>query len=182
MGAIVQYHLPEIGPWGEEKYRLVRNYAQIFATSMKKKWQCRVYIDLFAGAGRARIKESRKIVDGSPLISLGIEDRFDRYIFCENDSTNLDALTKRVINDFSGIYFSFRHFLLTILAGNPKRKDGGHTVRLGFKGVGIKGGGVVFNVEMMKQFEVVVHAGAAETDRAPFFQVAVDFNGLVFEN
>jgi len=70
---------------------------------MKKKWQCRVYIDLFAGAGRARIKESRKIVDGSPLISLGIEDRFDRYIFCENDSTNLDALTKRVINDFSGI-------------------------------------------------------------------------------
>lgn len=103
MGAIVQYHLPEIGPWGEEKYRLVRNYAQIFATSMKKKWQCRVYIDLFAGAGRARIKESRKIVDGSPLISLGIEDRFDRYIFCEKDSTNLDALTKRVTNYFSGI-------------------------------------------------------------------------------
>ena len=31
----MQFHLPEIGSWGEEKYRLVRNYAQIFATSMK---------------------------------------------------------------------------------------------------------------------------------------------------
>ena len=39
----MEYHLPEIGSWGEEKYRLVRNYCQIFATSMKDKWQCRVY-------------------------------------------------------------------------------------------------------------------------------------------
>ena len=99
----MQYHLPEIGPWGEEKYRLVGNYAQIFATSMKQKWQCRFYIDLFAGAGRARIRETRKIVDGSPLIALGIEDRFDRYIFCEKDLTKIDALTKRVTSDYSGI-------------------------------------------------------------------------------
>ena len=103
MGAIVRYHLPEIGPWGEEKYRLVRNYAQIFARSMKQKWQCRIYIDLFAGAGRARISGSRKIVDGSPLIALGIEDRFDRYIFCEENLTNLDALMNRVNDDFTGI-------------------------------------------------------------------------------
>jgi len=32
-----------------------------------------------------------------------------------------------------------------------------------------------FNVE---QFEIVVHAGAAKTYGTPFFQVAVDFNGL----
>ena len=53
--------------------------------------------------------------------------------------------------------------LLRILVGNPERKDGAHTVRLGFKGIGIKCGGVVFDIEMMKQFEIVVHAGAAET-------------------
>jgi three-Cys-motif partner protein len=92
----MQYHLPEIGSWGEEKYRLVRNYSQIFATSMKVKWQCRVYIDLFAGAGRSRIKESGKIVDGSPMIALGIENPFDRYIFVDENPTNIDALSKRV--------------------------------------------------------------------------------------
>jgi len=93
---IMQYHLPEIGSWGEEKYHLVRNYAQMFAKSMKDKWQCRVYIDLFAGAGRAKIKGTGKIVDGSPLIALSIDDPFDRYIFCEENAKNIDALSKRV--------------------------------------------------------------------------------------
>ena len=99
----MQFHLPEIGLWGEEKHRLVRNYAQIFATSMKGKWQCRVYIDLFAGAGKAKIKESGKIVDGSPLIALGIETPFDRYIFCEYDAVNIDALTDRVKAHYPGL-------------------------------------------------------------------------------
>ena len=77
----MKYHQPEIGSWGTEKYSLVRNYSQIFASSMKNKWQCRVYIDLFSGAGRAKIKDNGKIVDGSPMIALGIDDPFDRYIF-----------------------------------------------------------------------------------------------------
>jgi three-Cys-motif partner protein len=105
----MQFHLPEIGSWGEEKYRLVRNYAQIFATSMKGKWQCRVYIDLFAGAGRAKIKETGKIVDGSPLIALGIEDPFDRYIFCDESETNIDALAKRVKDHYPGSDTHFVH-------------------------------------------------------------------------
>ena len=60
--------------------------------------------------------------------------------------------------------------LLTVPVGNPKRKDGAHPVRLGFKGIRVKGGGVVFDIEMMEQFEVVVHAGAAEAHGTPFFQ------------
>ena len=84
----MKHHMPEIGSWGEEKYCLVRNYAQIFASSMKDKWHCRVYIDLFSGAGRAKIKDTGKIVDGSPLIALGIENPFDRYIFCEQNPEN----------------------------------------------------------------------------------------------
>lgn len=36
--------IPEVGPWGVQKYRLVENYATMFATSMKGKWGCRVYI------------------------------------------------------------------------------------------------------------------------------------------
>ncbi len=105
----MQYHLPEIGAWGEEKYSLVRNYAQIFATSMKDKWQCRVYIDLFSGAGRSRIKDTNKIVDGSPLIALGIENPFNRYIFCEQNPDNIDALIKRVKTHYPGMDTHFVH-------------------------------------------------------------------------
>jgi three-Cys-motif partner protein len=91
---------PEVGEWGEEKYQLVRCYAQIFARSMKNNFECRVYVDLFAGAGRARLADSRRIVHASPLLALGIEDPFDRYIFCEIDDDKLSALRKRVQKDY----------------------------------------------------------------------------------
>ena len=45
---------PNVGIWNEKKYKLVQYYAGIFATSMKNKWDCRTYIDLFAGAGRSK--------------------------------------------------------------------------------------------------------------------------------
>ena len=105
----MQFHLPEIGQWSEEKHKLVQNYAQIFASSMKDKWHCRVYIDLFAGAGKAKIKESGKIVDGSPLIALNIETPFDRYIFCEYDAVNIAALTARVKTDYPDMDTHFVH-------------------------------------------------------------------------
>jgi three-Cys-motif partner protein len=101
--------MPEIGPWSEEKHNLVRSYAQIFATSMKRKWKCRVYIDLFASAGRAKIKGSERIVDGSPLIALGIDNPFDRYIFCEVDETSISALGQRVLEDYSDRDVQFVH-------------------------------------------------------------------------
>ena len=52
---------PEIGIWGIEKYRLISCYAAMFSKTMANKWDCIVYLDLFAGAGRARIKENNKI-------------------------------------------------------------------------------------------------------------------------
>jgi hypothetical protein len=44
---------PPVGAWAEEKYRLVSLYDELFATGMKDKWDERVYIDLYAGAGFA---------------------------------------------------------------------------------------------------------------------------------
>lgn len=94
---------PEIGSWGEHKYLLVSNYARIFATSMKAKWHCRVYIDLFAGAGRSRIARTSRIVPASPLLALDIPDRFDRYIFCEKDEVKMSALKQRVETNYPDI-------------------------------------------------------------------------------
>jgi len=67
---------------------------------MKKKWECRVGIDLFAGAGRARIRGSKRIVEASPLQALGVTDPFDRYIFCELDPEKLAALQQRVSSKY----------------------------------------------------------------------------------
>jgi len=89
----------EIGAWGEDKYRLLGMYAQLFSKSMERKW-CRVYIDLFAGSGRARIEGTQRIITGSPLVALGVEPAFDNFIFCEKDPKKLAALKARVAKDW----------------------------------------------------------------------------------
>ena len=87
---------PEVGSWSEDKYKLVGLYSRLFATGMKFKWEQRVYIDLYAGAGIAKLRGTEKRVMGSPLIALTVRDPFDLYIFCEENDVNLKALKQRV--------------------------------------------------------------------------------------
>lgn len=91
---------PEIGSWGEEKYRLVAFYASLFARAMRSKWECLVYIDLFSGSGRSRIRGTTRIIPASPLMILNLSDKFDRYIFCEKDPEKCQALQTRIAKDF----------------------------------------------------------------------------------
>ena len=51
---------PDVGSWAEKKYRLLSLYDELFSTGMKNKWDQRVYIDLYAGAGYARVKGKKK--------------------------------------------------------------------------------------------------------------------------
>lgn len=87
---------PPIKAHSLKKYQAIRYYLKIFSTSMKDKWVNRVYIDLYSGAGRSKVEELGIIVPGSPLLALGVEDRFDKYIFCEKDPESCVALTERV--------------------------------------------------------------------------------------
>jgi three-Cys-motif partner protein len=100
---------PEIGSWGEHKYRLAQSYARVFATAMKRKWDVRIYVDLFAGSGRARIEGTNRLVLTSPLRALEIPDRFDRYVFCEKEPERIQALEIRVKRGYGT---AESHFLL----------------------------------------------------------------------
>jgi three-Cys-motif partner protein len=88
---------PEIGEWSEDKYRLIALYDQLFATGMKGKWDMRVYIDLYCGAGYGIIKGTGSRLMGSPLIALSVEHPFDKYVFCDDDPEKLYALRQRVV-------------------------------------------------------------------------------------
>jgi len=90
----------EVGSWVEDKHRLVALYDSLFATGMKNKWDSRVYIELHAGPGLLKIRDTNKFIWGSPILALGVKDPFDKYIFCENDAASLDALKKRVEGNF----------------------------------------------------------------------------------
>ncbi|MEW7974774.1 MAG: three-Cys-motif partner protein TcmP [Candidatus Thiodiazotropha endolucinida] len=91
---------PEIGIWGEEKYRLISCYASMFSLTMSNKWDCIVYLDLFSGAGRARIKENNKILNSSSLLVLGQEHKFTKYIFNDDNAENANALRARISSSY----------------------------------------------------------------------------------
>jgi len=82
--------------WAEAKYRLVSLYDNLFATGMKDKWDSRVYIDLYSGAGFSKVQETEVRLKGSPILAVDLPFRFDKYIFCEKRPEFLDALKLRV--------------------------------------------------------------------------------------
>jgi|SRR5579859_1304175 len=86
---------PEVGGWAETKYRLLALYYELFSTGMKNKWDQRVYMDLYAGAGYSRIQGTSRFLKASPAIALTIPHLFDKYIFCEESKDLLDALKTR---------------------------------------------------------------------------------------
>lgn len=86
--------VPDVGNWGEKKYKLVGHYCNIFTTSMKGKWNL-VYIDLFSGAGYTEIRETGAILKSSAMIALSVPKQFDYYIFNELDKEKHNALEQR---------------------------------------------------------------------------------------
>ena len=93
--------IPPVGRWSEEKYDLVRNYIAMFTGAMREKWNALVYIDLFSGAGYAKIERISRIVQASPIIALNAPKPFDKYIFCDNDAEKINALRMRVERNFA---------------------------------------------------------------------------------
>jgi three-Cys-motif partner protein len=61
---------------------------------MKNSFQHRVYVDVMAGPGICKIRETGEEVEGSPLIALRHE--FTRYVFIEADPKLAEALEFRV--------------------------------------------------------------------------------------
>ena len=83
-----------VGHWSEDKLFYMRRYASIFSTGMKNKWENRVYVDLFSGPGRSRVRPGGEFVDGSPLVALQLP--FTHYFFCDLAADCTAALQARI--------------------------------------------------------------------------------------
>jgi three-Cys-motif partner protein len=122
---------PEVRGWAETKYRLLALYDELFSTGMKHKWDQRVYIDLYAGAGFNRISGTSRFLKGSPIIALTVASPFDKYIFCEENEQLLRALEARTHRLSPGASVTYIHgncdseierICTTIPKGSPSNK------------------------------------------------------------
>jgi three-Cys-motif partner protein len=64
--------LDEVGPWVKEKHERLRKYVDI-TRATRRKWVQgsggATYLDLFCGSGRAIIRDTDEVIDGSPLVA-----------------------------------------------------------------------------------------------------------------
>lgn len=90
------FAIPEVGSWSTDKWSLMGAYCNIFTSGMRNKWDQLVYIDLYSGAGFAKIKGTDRIYYSSSLIALSVPTKFDKYILCEKDPELMKALQSRV--------------------------------------------------------------------------------------
>lgn len=102
------------GSWSDEKLDALKAYLQSYATALKNTPFKRAYIDAFAGAGTRELppsvddslfdtslwQEEANYRHGSPLIALGTEPGFDRFIFIERDSESIRKLQDEVATNF----------------------------------------------------------------------------------
>ena len=92
-------YIPEVGEWSKDKHYFLQRYIDAFTNSMKgKKWSSLHYIDLFAGAGIERLKDSKKLEWGSPLIAAQAPHSFDSLHLCEKDPLKYEVLKARLEN------------------------------------------------------------------------------------
>jgi three-Cys-motif partner protein len=112
--------LPEVGPWAKEKLDALARYLDFYTKVLKNQPWRTVYLDAYAGGGRAVVRaedrivfggpglfgqemsidaEAQELIDGSPRVALGIANPFDRYVFVDPNpdrATELEALKKEV--------------------------------------------------------------------------------------
>lgn len=82
-----------VGDWSNSKHHYVGRYISIFRSGMKKKFGELNYIDLFAGPGKCRIRGTREVRSGTPLIAA--EHGFSNYFFADMNPRALDSLQRR---------------------------------------------------------------------------------------
>lgn len=90
----------EVGDWSEEKHLRLKHYVDITRDTRRKfDHNGCSYTDLYCGPGRARLRDSGKIVDGSPLVA-AIEAQkavpFTQLHIGDLDRQNVEACCKRL--------------------------------------------------------------------------------------
>lgn len=84
------------GIWAQDKLFFLRRYMEIFSTGMRTRWPRLVYVDLMAGPGRCRIRDTGEEFPGSPVLALQTKTPFNEVVLIESDPEAFAALTARV--------------------------------------------------------------------------------------
>lgn len=102
-----------VGPWAKEKLEALERYLDFYTKVLKNQRWRTIYVDAFAGGGRALVRadsaqvdesiplfepepasdvDRTELIDGSPRVALNVANPFSRYVFVENDPARCEEL------------------------------------------------------------------------------------------
>lgn len=84
-----------VGSWTSDKLAILREYLPAFCLACSKKAGQWNFADGFAGPGYNRMRETGKLVYGSPLLALTAEPSFNKCLFVDLDTKAVEALRYR---------------------------------------------------------------------------------------
>jgi three-Cys-motif partner protein len=108
-----------VGQWSADKHYYLKQYIEatraVRAGYLPPKGRGgAAFIDLFAGPGLVRVRESGDIQDGSPMVAFcHAEAPFTRLVFCDLDGDNVRALRSRTASQAGRV---------TIIEGDCNKK------------------------------------------------------------
>lgn len=86
----------ETGAWAAQKLDYLCRYLNIFTISMQgKQWRGLHFIDLFSGPGKCKIRGTKQILLGSPLLAVNLQHPFNRYFFVDMNQEAISSLRTR---------------------------------------------------------------------------------------
>lgn len=83
-------------PWFKVKVQLVQKYLHSFVANAASRADEIIFVDLFSGSGLYSIGHQKEIFAASCLSSLQTDLPIDKWIFCESDSDQSNALKVRI--------------------------------------------------------------------------------------
>lgn len=81
------------GEWTKQKLDILQDYLNFYMTALKNMPFKKIYIDCFAGSGEIEFSDETKI-DGSTIMSLSLDNKFDEYYFIEKNKKIIMNLRK----------------------------------------------------------------------------------------
>jgi three-Cys-motif partner protein len=97
--------LDEVGAWAKDKHDRLRKYIDISRAARRKFVQGSggaTYIDLYCGTGRAVVRDSGEIIDGSPLVAFRCAQEggvpFSQFYVADAAQEKCDACVRRIAN------------------------------------------------------------------------------------
>lgn len=102
-----------VGPWAKEKLEALERYLDFYTKVLKNQRWRTIYVDAFAGGGRALVRndaaqgdesiplfepepasdvDRTELIDGSPRVALNVANPFSRYVFVEKDPARCEEL------------------------------------------------------------------------------------------